>query len=263
MGKAIVVTSGKGGVGKSTVTANIGTALSLMGKSVALIDADIGLRNLDVIMGLESRVVYTSMDVIKDNCSLSKALVTDRRSENLKLLAASQTNNKMDITPEQMGKLSQSLKNKFDYVLIDSPAGIEQGFQNAAAGADEALVVTTPQVSAVRDADRVIGLLQTIGIDNFYLIITRLRPNMVKKGNMISQEDIVELLSIPLIGVIPEDENIIVSINRGLPITLNHNSKAGEAFKRVAMRLEGHKVEIPEFVQESWFSNIIGRLFKR
>lgn len=263
MGKVIVVTSGKGGVGKSTTTANLGTALALMGKSVVVVDADIGLRNLDVIMGLESRVVYTSMDVIRGNCKLSKALVGDRRSENLKLLAASQTNNKMDMTPEQMKKLSQALKNGYDYVLIDSPAGIEQGFRNAAVGADEALVVTTPEIAAVRDADRVIGLLQASGITDFNLLINRLSPEMVKKGDMMSREDIVDLLSIRLIGVIPEDNNIVISTNRGLPIALNHNSKAGKAFKRVAMRLEGQRVEIPEFIEESWFSNVIGKLFRR
>lgn len=262
MGKSIVVTSGKGGVGKSTTTANLGIAFSLTGKSVTVVDADIGLRNLDVIMGLESRVVYTSMDVIRGNCELSKALVKDRRSENLKLLAASQTNNKMDITPKQMEKLIKALKEKSDYVLIDSPAGIEQGFQNAAIGAEEALIVTTPEIAAVRDADRAIGLLQALGIKRFNLLINRLIPKMVEKGQMMSKEDIVELLSIPLIGVIPEDKNIVISTNRGLPIALNYNSEAGRAFKRVAMRLEGHKVEIPEFIKEGLFSRI-GTLFKR
>lgn len=261
MGRAIVITSGKGGVGKSTATANIGTAFALMDKSVTVVDADIGLRNLDVIMGLESRVVYTSMDVIRGECKLSKALVKDRRSDNLRLLAASQINNKMDVSPEQMEKLIKTLKKNYDYVLIDSPAGIEQGFRNAAVGADEALIVTTSEVTAVRDADRVIGLLQNFGITNFTLLINRLEPKMVKKGTMMSQEDIEDLLAIPLIGVVPEDNNIVVSTNRGLPIALNRNSEAGEAFKRVAMRLEGHKVEIPEFVKKGWFSSLIGRLF--
>lgn len=263
MGRVIVVTSGKGGVGKSTTTASVGTALALMGRSVTVVDADVGLRNLDVIMGLESHVVYTSMDVIRGNCELSKALVRDRRSKNLKLLAASQTNNKMDIIPEQMVKLSEALKEEHDYVLIDSPAGIEQGFQNAAAGADEALVVTTPEIASVRDADRVIGLLQAFGTTDFNLLINRLSPEMVKSGDMMSQEDITELLSIPLIGVIPEDKNIVVSSNRGLPITLNHSSKAGEAFGRVAKRLEGQEVEIPDFTEEGWFSTIVRKLFRR
>jgi len=263
MGKVIVVTSGKGGVGKSTSTANLGTALALMGKRVTVVDADIGLRNLDVIMGLESRVVYTSMDIIMGNCSLSKALVTDRRSKNLKLLAASQTHNKMDVTPEQMTKISDALKQGYDYVIIDSPAGIEQGFYNAAIGADEALVVSTPDISSVRDADRVIGLLQSIGLTDFKLLINRLSPKMVKNGHMMSYEDIVDLLSIPLVGVVPEDENIVISTNRGLPITLNHNSQAGKAFKRIAMRLEGYDVEIPEFTEAGWFSNVARKLFGR
>jgi len=263
MGKVIVVTSGKGGVGKSTATANIGTAFALMGRNVTVVDADIGLRNLDVIMGLESRVVYTSMDVIKGNCELSKALVKDRRSKNLKLLAASQTHNKMDISSEQIKKIVKALKEENDYVIIDSPAGIEQGFQNAAIAADEALVISTPEVTSVRDADRVIGLLQTMGITDFKLLINRLSPNMVKKGNMMSYEDIVELLSIPLIGVVPEDKDIIVSTNRGLPITLNHNSNAGKAFKRIAMRLEGHEVDIPDFSENGWFLSTIKNLFSR
>lgn len=261
MGRAIVITSGKGGVGKSTATANIGTAFALMDKNVTVVDADIGLRNLDVIMGLEGRVVYTSMDVIRGKCKLSKALVKDRRSDNLRLLAASQINNKMDVSPEQMEKLIKTLKRNYDYVLIDSPAGIEQGFRNAAVGADEALIVTTPEVTAVRDADRVIGLLQNFGITDFTLLINRLEPKMVEKGTMISQEDIEDLLAVPLIGVVPEDNNIVVSTNRGLPIALNRNSEAGEAFRRVATRLEGHEVEIPEFVKKGWFSSLLGRLF--
>ncbi len=260
MGKAFVVTSGKGGVGKTTVTANLGTALSVLGKTVVVIDADIGLRNLDIVMGLESRVVYTSMDVIQGNCDLKKALVKDRRSENLHLLAASQKDDKTSIQPEQMRKICMELKEEYDFVLIDSPAGIEQGFQNAAAGADAAVVVTTPDVAAVRDADRIIGLLQQRDLNDISLIINRLDQAMVKRGDMMDQEDVVDILSVRLIGVIPEDDAVVVSSNRGLPLALEPNAMAARAFKRVAQRLLGEEIPIPEFREPNWFTGLIQRL---
>jgi septum site-determining protein MinD len=262
MGRVIVITSGKGGVGKSTSTANLGTALAIAGKSVVVVDADIGLRNLDVIMGLESRVVYTSMDVIEGTCDLQKALVKDRRTKDLQLLAASQKNNKSDIQPEQMKKVCLELKEEYDYVLIDSPAGIEQGFRNAAAGADEALVVTTPEVAAVRDADRIIGLLQNMNVNDIRLIINRLSPKMVKAGDMMDPTDIIDILAIDLVGVIPEDTDIVVSTNRGLPLTYNHRSPAGQAYRRIVQRLEGEDVPIPEFNDGGWFASLLGNLFK-
>jgi septum site-determining protein MinD len=262
MGRVIVLTSGKGGVGKSTSTANLGTALAMMGKKVVVVDADVGLRNLDIIMGLESRVVYTSMDVIDGTCELQKALVIDRRVENLKLLAASQRNNKSDIQPEQMKKICTELRQEHDYVLIDSPAGIERGFQNAAAGASEALIITTPEVAAVRDADRIIGLLQNMGIGKMSLIINRLSPRMVAVGDMMSQQDVIDILAIDLIGVVPEDSAIVVSTNRGLPLTHNQGTEAGEAFKRIAQRLEGAEIPIPEFKEENWFGQLMGKLFR-
>ena len=256
MGKVIVVTSGKGGVGKSTSTANLGTALAVLGRKVVVVDADVGLRNLDVIMGLESRVVYTSMDVLEGACELEQALVKDRRTKDLNLLAASQKNNKSDIQPEQMKKLCLELKETHDYVLVDSPAGIEQGFQNAAAGADAALIVTTPEVASVRDADRIIGLLQNMNIDDMHLIINRLAPDMVKSGDMMEPTDVTDILSIDLIGVIPDDKEIVVSTNRGMPSTYNHKSDAGQAYKRIAQRLEGEDVPIPEFKATTWFSKL-------
>ena len=263
MGKSVVITSGKGGVGKTTATANIGTALAMMGKSVVVVDADIGLRNLDVVMGLESRVVYTSMDVIEGICDLEKALVKDRRSENLKLLAASQRHNKMDVQPEQMKKLCNQLKENYDYVLIDSPAGIEHGFKIASASAEEAIIITTPEIAAVRDADRVIGLLQNMVIDSLYLVINRLAVNMIKRGDMMNQQDIIDILSVNLIGVVPEDKDIIISTNRGLPLTLNEDSHAGEAFKRIAQRITGEEVPIPEFKEIGWLVKLLRRLFGR
>ena len=263
MGRVIVLTSGKGGVGKSTSTANLGTALAMLGKNVVLVDADVGLRNLDVIMGLEGRVVYTSMDVIDGACSIEKALVKDRRVKALNLLPASQKNNKMDILPEQMKKICKELKEDFDYILIDSPAGIEQGFQNAAIGADEALIITTPEISAVRDADRIIGLLQNMGIEKLNLVINRLFPRMVKAGDMMDPQDIIDILSIDLIGVIPEDSEVIVSTNRGMPLAYSHTSHAGEAYNRIAQRLEGEDVPIPEFKSGNWVGQLMNKLIGR
>ena len=263
MGRVIVLTSGKGGVGKSTSTANLGTALAMLDKNVVLVDADVGLRNLDVIMGLEGRVVYTSMDVIDGTCTIDKALVKDRRVNALNLLAASQKNNKMDILPEQMKKICKELKEDFDYVLVDSPAGIEQGFQNAAIGAEEALIITTPEISAVRDADRIIGLLQNMGIEKLNLVINRLAPRMVKAGDMMHPQDVIDILSIDLIGVIPEDSEVIVSTNRGLPLAYSHASLAGEAYNRIARRLEGEDVPIPEFKSGNWVGQLMNKLIGR
>ena len=257
MGKVIVITSGKGGVGKTTSTANIGTALALLGKTAVIIDADVGLRNLDVVMGLESRVVFTSMDVIEKKCDLEKALVKDRRVEDLMLLAASQRNRKDDIKPEQMQDICERLKEEYDFVLIDSPAGIEQGFHNAAAGAEEAIIITTPDVSAIRDADRIIGLLQHQDISPISLILNRLSPTLVKKGNMISKNDVLDILNIDLLGIVPEDEGVIASTNRGIPLVHNDGSPGAEAYMRIARRMTGQSVPIPEMREDNFFSNIL------
>ena len=256
MGKVIVVTSGKGGVGKSTSTANLGTALALLNQRVVVVDADIGLRNLDVIMGLESRVVYTSMDVIEGTCDLDKALVKDRRTKDLHLLAASQKDNKDDIQPEQMKKICLELKEEYDYVLVDSPAGIEQGFRNAAAGADVAIILTTPEIPSVRDADRIIGLLMNMNVAEMGLIINRLAPKEVEAGNMMEPQDIIDILSIDLIGVIPEDKEIFHATGRGLPLTYNHHSSAGQAYRRIARRIDGEDIPIPEFKPGGWLGNL-------
>ncbi len=256
MGKVIVITSGKGGVGKTTSTANLGTALAMIEKTVVIVDADVGLRNLDVVMGLESRVVYTSMDVIEKRCELSKALVKDRRVENLMLLAASQRNRKDDIRPEQMQDICEKLKEEYDFVLIDSPAGIEQGFHNAAAGADEAIIVTTPDLSAIRDADRIIGLLQNEGIEPINLVINRLSATLVRKGNMISKNDVLDILNIDLIGVIPEDTGVIASTNRGVPLVHTDRSPGAEAYMRIARRMIGQRVPIPDMREDSFLDQI-------
>ena len=244
MSEVIVVTSGKGGVGKTTTTANIGTGLALQGKKVVLIDTDIGLRNLDVVMGLENRIVYDLVDVIEGSCRLKQALIKDKRYEGLHLLPAAQTRDKNAVNPEQMMKLCDELKKEFDYIIVDCPAGIEQGFKNAIAGADKALVVTTPEVSAVRDADRIIGLLEANEIRNPRLIVNRVRNDMVKRGDMMSIEDIIDILAIELIGVVPDDENIIISTNRGEPAVADSKSLAGQAYRNITKRIMGQEVPL-------------------
>lgn len=244
MSRIIVTTSGKGGVGKTTVTANLGMALARLGRKVVLVDADFGLRNLDLLLGLENRVVYTALEVFAGECRLEQALVKDKREPRLALLPAAQNRTKEAVSPEQMKQLVNDLTKTYDYVVIDCPAGIEMGFNNAVAGAQEALIVTTPEIAAVRDADRVVGLLEAQGIKHIHLIVNRLRPAMVQVNDMMSVQDVQELLAIPLIGVIPEDERVIVSTNRGEPLVLAENpSLAGKAFDNVAHRLEGETVE--------------------
>ena len=241
--RVIVITSGKGGVGKTTTTANIGAALADKGHKVLLIDTDIGLRNLDVVMGLENRIVYDLIDVIEGRCRISQALIKDKRCQNLVLLPAAQIRDKNDVSTEQMKELIFSLKDSFDYILIDCPAGIEQGFKNAIAAADEAIVVTTPEVSATRDADRIIGLLEAAGIKNPRLVINRLTIDMVKDKNMLGVEDILEILAVKLLGVVPDDENVVISTNKGEPLVYKGDSLAAKAFKNIASRIEG--VEVP------------------
>jgi septum site-determining protein MinD len=238
-GKTIVVTSGKGGVGKTTTVANIGTTLAKKKYSVVMIDTDIGLRNLDVVMGLENRIVYNLVDVIEGKCRKEQAMIRDRKLSNLFIIPAAQTREKNSISPEQMKVLCSDLAAEFDYVIIDCPAGIEQGFKNAIAGAQTAVVVTTPEVSAIRDADRVIGLLEAAMLTQISLIINRLNVKMVKKGDMMSTEDIISLLSVPLLGVVPESEEVVVSTNRGIPLVHERTSKAGAAFRLIADRLNG------------------------
>ncbi|WP_044894640.1 septum site-determining protein MinD [Bacillus alveayuensis] len=252
MGEAIVITSGKGGVGKTTTTANVGTALALAGKRVCLVDTDIGLRNLDVVMGLENRIIYDLVDVVQGRCTVQKALVKDKRfDDKLYLLPAAQTSDKTAVTPEQMKKLIQELKQDYDYILIDCPAGIEQGYRNAVAGADEAIVVTTPEVSAVRDADRIIGLLEKEeNIRPPRLVINRIRSHMVKNGDMLDIDEIVMHLSIDLLGIIADDENVIKSANNGEPIVLDPNSKASVAYRNIARRILGESVPLQSIEEE-------------
>ena len=244
MGEVIVITSGKGGVGKTTTTANLGSSLAEAGKKVVLVDTDIGLRNLDVVMGLENRIVYDIVDVVEEKCKLRQALIKDKRFEELFLLPAAQTRDKSAINEEQMKELTKKLKEDFDYILIDCPAGIEQGFKNAIAGADRAIVVTTAEISAIRDADRIIGLLEISEINNPELIVNRLRPNMVRKGEMMEVDDIVDLLSVDLIGVVPDDEYIITQTNKGEPVIKNKKAPSGKAYIEIARRILGENIDV-------------------
>ena len=254
LGKVIVISSGKGGVGKTTATASIGAALALDGKKVAVVDMDIGLRNLDVVMGLENRVVFNIVDLVRGRCKVKQAAIKDRRIENLFLIPASQSDNKDALTPQDMIRVSRELRKTFDFVLMDCPAGIERGFENAVAAADEALVVCTPEVSSIRDADRVIGLLFAKEIPP-KLLINRIVAKMVERGDMLSHQDVVDVLSIDLVGLVEADDQVVVSTNSGSPIVMQENSKAGEAFKRVAMRLNGQPdlpIEVPGVSKSFW-----------
>ena len=262
MSEVIVVTSGKGGVGKTTTSANVGTGLAEMGKSVVLIDADIGLRNLDVVMGLENRIVYNLVDVIEGNCRLKQALIKDKRHAGLYLMPAAQTRDKNCITPEQMIKLIDSLKEQFDYIILDCPAGIEQGFQNAIAGADRALVVTTPEVSAIRDADRIVGLLDAHGLkEHEDLIVNRIRMDMVGRGEMMSIEDVNDILQLNVIGAIPDDESIVVATNKGQPL-VGDDTMAGQAFMNICKRVIGEEVPFLDLNGKGGFFKKLSSLFK-
>jgi len=262
MSEVYVITSGKGGVGKTTSSANIGAGLAIEGKRVVLVDADIGLRNLDVVMGLENRIVYDIIDVIEGNCRLKQALIKDKRYDSLYLLPAAQTKDKDAVNPEQMKKLCDQLREEFDYVLLDCPAGIEQGFKNAIAGADKAIVVTTPEISAVRDADRIVGLLEASEVRNPLLILNRIRPEMVKRGDMMALEDVTDLLAIDVLGVVPDDETIVISTNRGEPCVADAKSKAGQAFRDIVKRMLGENVPLMDLdVDQGFLAKIRKKLF--
>lgn len=260
--RVLVITSGKGGVGKTTTTANLGTALAMMNYRVVLIDTDIGLRNLDVVMGLENRIVFDIVDVIHGNCKPKQALIKDKRLEGLHLLPAAQTKDKTAVTPHQMKNLTNELRKDYDFILVDCPAGIEQGFKNAIAGADDAIIVATPEVSSVRDADRIVGLLEAAGLTNARLIINRLRSKMVKRGDMMDIGDILDILSIDLLGVVPEDESIVVSTNRGEPAVLDNGSRAGLAYRRIARRIAGEEVHIQTFDEPHWIMDRFKKMLR-
>ena len=261
MSEVIVITSGKGGVGKTTSTANIGTGLAKLGKNVVMIDTDIGLRNLDVVMGLENRIVYNLVDVVEGNCRIKQALIKDKRYPNLALLPSAQTRDKTAVNPEQMVKLIEELKGEFDYILLDCPAGIEQGFKNAIAAADRAVIVTTPEVSAIRDADRIIGLLEANEIHKIDLIVNRLRMDMVKRGDMMSIEDVIDILAIDLIGAVPDDESIVIATNQGEPLA-GDSSMAGTAYMNICKRVLVEEVPLMNLEVNNGFFAKVAKLFK-
>ena len=263
-GSVIVITSGKGGVGKTTTSANIGTALAHLGNKVVLIDTDIGLRNLDLLLGLENRIVYTIVDVVEGRCKLKQAFVKDKKNSNLCLIAAAQTRDKSALDAQQLKDICEQLKKDFDYVLIDCPAGIEQGFQNAVAGANEAIVVTTPEMSAIRDADRIIGLLESKeGVERYRLLVNRVRPKLIKSNDMMGVDDVVEILSCELIGVIPEDMNIITSTNKGDPVVNDEKSLAGMAYMNVARRIMGEEIPLLDIDEPDTIFEKIKKFFQK
>jgi septum site-determining protein MinD len=269
MGKVITITSGKGGVGKSTTTANIATALAKNGKKVIAIDFDIGLRNLDMILGLENRIVYDVVDVMEKRCNLAQAIIKDKRTNNLHFLPASQTKDKTVLDKDKVENLINELKKDFDYILIDSPAGIESGFEHSIYLADMALVVTTPEISSVRDADRVIGIIDAkskkakLGEEvEKKIIINRIKPELVEKGEMLSTEDVLHILALDLIGIVPDDEEIVRSTNIGEPIALNENSLVGEAYRRIAKRIENEEIEFLDLNRKKGIFSKLKGLFK-
>ena len=246
-------------MGKTTITANLGVALAVLGRRVVVIDADVGLRNLDVMLGLENRIVYDLVDVVEGRCRLRQATVRDKRLPELFLLPAAQTRDKSAVQPADMIRVCDGLRKDFDFILIDSPAGIEQGFRYAVAPANEILIVTNPEVPAVRDADRVIGLVEADEKGPARLIVNRLKPEMVRRGEMLSVSDVVELLAIDLIGVVPEDQAVLVAANRGQPLAFSRNSSlAGQAFHNIARRLAGEDVPFVPVREPSVFKRILG-----
>lgn len=259
--KTITITSGKGGVGKTTITANLGVSLASKGQRVVCIDADIGLRNLDVVLGLENRIVYDLVDVIEGRCRLRQAMIRDKRTDGLFLIPAAQTRDKSAVSPEDMIQLCDELRPDNDWIIIDSPAGIERGFRNAIAPADIVIIITNPEVSAVRDADRIIGIVESEEKGPAQLIINRIDPGMVERGDMLSTEDIVELLAINLIGIIPEDENVIISTNRGIPICLDGKNRAGLAMQNISQRMLGETVPFLDLTYKEGFLDQLGKFF--
>ena len=260
--KVITITSGKGGVGKTTATANLAVALAASGEKVVCIDADIGLRNLDVILGLENRIVYDLVDVIEGRCRLRQAMIRDKRLPELYLIPAAQTRDKTAVSPSDMIRLAEDLRSECDYIMIDSPAGIERGFRNSIAPADVVVVVTNPEVSAVRDADRIIGLIDAEEKGPARLIINRLKPEMVRRGDMLAVEDVLELLAVDLIGIVPEDEYVLMGGNRGAPVSLDGKGMAGQAFRNIARRIKGEEVPFLDLSNQGSILSRLGRLFR-
>lgn len=257
--RVITITSGKGGVGKTTTTANLSAALAELKKRVVTIDTDIGLRNLDLVMGVEKRIVADLVDVIEKRSTLREAMIKHRQYPELYVIPAAQTRDKTAVSPAQMVDIIAELRPDFDFILIDSPAGIERGYRNAVAAADEVLIVTNPEVSAVRDADRIIGLIEA-GEKKLpmRLIINRIKPDMVRRGEMLSITDVVDILSIKPIGIVPDDEGVLIGSNRGELL----NGRAGDAFRNIARRLNGEEVPFMTLESGPGLFGRVARLFR-
>jgi septum site-determining protein MinD len=260
-GRVVTITSGKGGVGKTTSTANLGMGLARLGKKVVMIDADIGLRNLDIVMGLENRIVYDLVDVVEGRAKVKQAMIKHKQFPDLYLIPAAQTRDKSAVSPADMVQLCNELRRDFDFILIDSPAGIERGFRNALAPSDDILIVTNPEVSAVRDADRVIGLIEAENKGPARLILNRVKIELVRKGEMMSADDVTDILGIKLIGLIPDDENVVSSSNRGEPVVLDDKSRSGQAYRDIVRRLTGENVPFAPLESSGGLLSKIGRLF--
>lgn len=260
--QVVTITSGKGGVGKTTATANIAAALAFRGGKVVCIDADIGLRNLDVVLGLENRIVYDLVDVVEGRCRLRQAMIRDKRLPDLFLIPAAQTRDKSAVSPSDMVRLCEELRPDYDWIIIDSPAGIERGFRNAVAPADIIIVITNPEVSAVRDADRIIGLIEAEEKGPARLIINRLKPELVRRGDMLSTDDVLELLAVELLGIVPEDEKVLMGGNRGAPVALDNHSLAGQAFRNIARRLQGETVPFLDLMNQGSWINRLSRILR-
>lgn len=261
-GKVITITSGKGGVGKTTATANISAALADHEQKVVCIDADIGLRNLDVVLGLENRIVYDLVDVVEGRCRLRQAMIRDKRMKELYLIPSAQTRDKTAVSPSDMVRLCDELRPDYDWIIIDSPAGIERGFRNAVAPADIVLVITNPEISAVRDADRIIGLIEAEEKGPAQLVINRINHDLVRKGDMLTVQDVLELLAIELVGLVPEDASVLLSTNRGIPVVLDRKSKAGQAMRSIALRLLGEPIPFEYLNEGDGFLGRISRLIR-
>jgi septum site-determining protein MinD len=261
-GHVITITSGKGGVGKTTFSANVSAALAMQGKKTIAVDTDVGLRNLDIIMGLENRIVFDLVDVVEGRCHLRKACIRDKRIDKLHLLPAAQTRDKTAVSPDSMEKICAELRHMYDFIIIDSPAGIERGFENAVAGADEVVVIATPHVSSIRDADRVVGLLEAAEKQRIRLVANRLQMELVHRGDMLDIADMLDILSIDLLGVIPEDEYIVISGNRGELASANPNSKAGQAYQNIARRILGEDVPLMALEESKGLFKRLTSLFK-